>query len=122
MALAWSVLSVGQGPTSTVHVLFRGSGFSAAAAAGSLLLASLCGGDDDTAGSCLLGAVAAGSAERGGSFSPGAARTGSLAAVFEIAGAVRSLAGTLGRTPFPLAQRATPAEPSSASTTAAATT
>jgi hypothetical protein len=30
MALAWSVPSVGQGPTSTAHVVFRGSGLSAA--------------------------------------------------------------------------------------------
>ena len=74
MALAWSVLSVGQGPTSIVHVVFRGSDFSAAEAAGSLLLAWLCDGGGDTAGSGagsgLDGAVAAASAGRGGSFSP----------------------------------------------------
>ena len=52
MALAWSVLSVGQRPTSAVHVVFRGSGLSAAGAARVLLLASLCDAGDDTAGSC----------------------------------------------------------------------
>ena len=70
MALACSVLSAGQGPTSTVQVVFGGSGFSAAGAAGSLLLASLCDGADDTAGSGWLGAVASGSAGRAGSLQP----------------------------------------------------
>ena len=118
MALAWSVPSVGQGPTSTAHVVFRGSGLSAAEAAKSLLLASLCDGDDDTADSCLVGAVASRSAGRGGSFSPRAASTGSIGAAFEIAGGARSLPGTAGRPTLPPVHKATPAQPSSARTTA----
>src|SRR6266851_1744852 len=108
MALAWSVLSVGQGPTSTVQLVFRGSGFCAAEAARSLLLAWLCDGTA-AAGSCLVGAVTSGSAGRGGSFSPRAACTGSIGTVFEI-----------GRPPFP-AHKATPAQPSNVRTTAHAT-
>ncbi len=119
MALAWSVLSVGQGPTSTVHLVFRGSGLSAAEAAGSLLLASLCDGAA-AAGSGLLGAVASGGAGRGGSFSPRAAGTGSVGAAFGIAGDARSLPGTPGGPPL-AAHKATPAEPSNASATAYAT-
>src|SRR5712692_8412642 len=116
MALAWSVLSVGQGPTSTVHVVFRSSGLSAAEAASSLLLASLCDGDDDTADSCLPGAAASGAAGRGGSFSPRAACTGSVGAAFEIARDARSLPGTPGRPPLPPVHKATPAQPSNART------
>src|SRR5260370_10843535 len=97
MALAWSVLSVGQGPMSTVHVVFRGSGLSAAEAARSLLLASLCDGGGDTAGSCLLGAVAPGSAGRGGSVSPPAVCTGSLGAALLVAGDAPSLPSPPGR-------------------------
>lgn len=119
MALAWSVLSVGQGPTSIVHVVFRGSDFSAAEAAGSLLLASLCDGAA-AAGSGLLAVVASGGAGRGGSFSPRAAGTGSVGAAFEIARDARSLPATPGGPPF-VAHKATQAEPSNVRTTAYAT-
>ena len=93
MALAWSVLSVGQGPTSTVHMVLRGSGFSAAEAARSLLLAALCDGDDDTAGSCL---VAAGSAGRGG-LCPGTAAVPRSILGVESARKTAGLAETRGR-------------------------
>src|SRR5260370_26480208 len=118
MALAWSVLSVGRGLMSTVLVVFRGSGLSAAETARSLLLASLCDGGGDTAGSCLLGAVASGSAGRGGSVSPRAVCTGSLGAAFVVAGDARSLPGTPGRSAVPPVHKATPAQPSNARTTA----
>src|SRR5580704_9320719 len=111
------MLSVGQGPTSAVHAVFSGSGLSAAEAARSRLLASLCDGGGDTAGSCLVGAVAPGSAARGGSFSPGAACTGSVGAAFEIGGDASSLRGTPGRPPRPI-HKATPAQPSNARTRA----
>ena len=119
MALAWSVLSVGQGPTSIVHVVFCGSDLSAAEAAGSLLPASLCDGAA-AAGSGLPGAVASGGAGRGGTVSPRAAGTGSAGAAFEIAGDARSLPGTSGGPPLAV-HKATPAEPSNARTTAYAT-
>jgi hypothetical protein len=119
MALAWSVLSVGQGPTSIVHMVFCCSDLSAVEAAGSLLLASLCDGAA-AAGSGLLGAVGSGGAGRGGSFSPRAAGTGSVGAAFGIAGDARSLPGTPGGPPL-AAHKATLAEPSNARAIAYAT-
>src|SRR5258707_15795621 len=119
MALAWSVLSVGQGPTSIAHVVLCCSDLSAAEAAGSLLLASLCDGAA-AAGSGLLGAIASSGAGRGGSFNPRAAGTGSVGAAFGIAGDALSLPGTPGGPPR-AAHKATPAEPSNARATAYAT-
>src|SRR5438445_11411264 len=119
MALAWSVLSVGQGPTSIVHVVFGCSDLSTAETAGSLLLAPLCDGAA-AAGSGLPGAVDSGGAGRGGSFSPRAAGTGSVGAAFGIAGDARSLPAMPGGPPL-AAHKATPAEQSNARTTAYAT-
>ena len=117
MALACSVLSAGQAPTSAVHAVFGGSGFSAAGAAGSLLPASLCDGAEDSAGSGLPGAVASGTAERGGSFSPRLASAGSGGAAFEIAADARSPAGSTAGPPLP-AHKAMAAAPTNARTTA----
>jgi hypothetical protein len=104
MALACSVLSGGHGPMSAVHAVFGSSGFSAAEAAASLLLASVCGA---AAGSCLPGAAASGATGRGGSVSPRAAFAGSIGTAFEFAEGA----------PLPI-HKAMPATPSNARTTA----
>src|SRR6187551_1617494 len=120
MALPWSVLSLGQAPTSTVQGDFVGSP----------LVASDFDGGDDAAGS-RAGSGAGASASAGSCLgaSAGAGRGGTFrlrmvcwaAAGGGAAGDARSRRAKLGTPPSPRIQK-TPAPPRSARTTAQATT